>query len=123
MKVLVVDDSVIMRRIISNNLKMAGFTQIVEAGNGAEGLKNLEGIDLILTDWNMPVMDGLAFVKEVRKNGSKTPIVMITTEGTKTEVMEALKSGVNNYIVKPFTPETFVEKIKSTITKNQQFDF
>lgn len=123
MKVLVVDDSVIMRRIISNNLKMAGFTQIVEAGNGAEGLENLEGIDLILTDWNMPVMDGLTFVKEVRKNGSKTPIVMITTEGTKTEVMEALKSGVNNYIVKPFTPETFVEKIKSTITKNQQSDF
>jgi two-component system chemotaxis response regulator CheY len=123
MKVLVVDDSVIMRRIISNNLKMAGFTQIVEAGNGAEGLQNLEGIDLILTDWNMPVMDGLTFVKEVRKNGSKTPIVMITTEGTKTEVMEALKSGVNNYIVKPFTPETFVEKIKSTITKNQQSDF
>ncbi len=123
MKVLVVDDSVIMRRIISNNLKMAGFTEIVEAGNGAEGLENLEGIDLILTDWNMPVMDGLTFVKEVRKNGSKTPIVMITTEGTKTEVMEALKSGVNNYIVKPFTPETFVEKIKSTITKNQQSDF
>jgi two-component system chemotaxis response regulator CheY len=120
MKVLVVDDSVIMRRIISNNLKTAGFTNIVEANNGAEGLENLDGIDLILTDWNMPVMDGLTFVREIRKSDSKIPIVMITTEGTKTEVMEALKSGVNNYIVKPFTPETFVEKIKSTVSKQPE---
>ncbi|UCC79232.1 MAG: response regulator [Candidatus Zixiibacteriota bacterium] len=119
MRVLVVDDSVIMRRIISNNLKTAGFTDIVEANNGAEAMENLSGVELILTDWNMPVMDGLSFVKEVRKNGeySKIPIVMITTEGAKTEVMEALKSGVNNYIVKPFTPETLVEKINSTLAK------
>ncbi len=119
MKVLVVDDSAIMRRIISNNLKTAGFTNIVEANNGAEGLENLDGIELILTDWNMPVMDGLTFVKEVRKNGehSKVPIVMITTEGAKTEVMEALKNGVNNYIVKPFTPETLLEKVNATLNK------
>lgn len=119
MKVLVVDDSAIMRRIISNSLKAAGFSNIVEANNGAEGLESLDGIELILTDWNMPVMDGLTFVKEVRKNGqySKTPIVMITTEGAKAEVMEALKNGVNNYIVKPFTPETLLEKVKSTINK------
>jgi len=119
MKVLVVDESVIMRRIISNNLKMAGFTDIVEANNGAEGLENLEGIDLILTDWNMPVMDGLTFVKEVRKNDRhrEIPIVMVTTEGAKAEVMEALKSGVNNYIVKPFTPETLIEKINAVAKK------
>jgi len=119
MKVLVVDDSAIMRRIISNSLKTAGFTNIIEANNGAEGMENLAGVDLILTDWNMPVMDGLTFVKEVRKSGQhgKTPIVMITTEGAKTEVMEALKNGVNNYIVKPFTPETLLEKINSTLNK------
>lgn len=119
MKVLVVDDSAIMRRIISNNLKTAGYIDIVEANNGAEAMENLSGVELILTDWNMPVMDGLSFVKEVRKNSDygKIPILMITTEGAKTEVMEALKSGVNNYIVKPFTPETLVEKINSTLTK------
>ncbi len=119
MKVLVVDDSAIMRRIICNNLKSAGFNDIVEAGNGAEAIDSLGGVNLILTDWNMPVMDGLTFVKEVRKNGeySKVPIVMITTEGAKTEVMEALKHGVNNYIVKPFTPETLLEKVNATLGK------
>ncbi|MEE9553446.1 MAG: response regulator [candidate division Zixibacteria bacterium] len=119
MKILVVDDSAIMRRIISNNLKSAGHSDIVEAGNGAEAMEKLGGIELILTDWNMPVMDGLTFVKEVRKDTSysKVPIIMVTTEGAKTEVMEALKNGVNNYIVKPFTPETLMEKLNATLGK------
>ncbi len=118
MKILVVDDSAIMRRIISNSLKSAGHSDIVEAGDGAEGIEKLSGIELILTDWNMPVMDGLTFVKEVRKNPqySKVPIIMITTERTKAEVMEALKSGVNNYVVKPFSPETLLEKLKATLS-------
>ncbi len=119
MKILVVDDSAIMRRIISNNLKSAGHSDIVEAGNGAEAMEKLSGIELILTDWNMPVMDGLTFVKEVRKdsNYAKVPIIMVTTEGAKTEVMEALKNGVSNYIVKPFTPETLMEKLNATLGK------
>ena len=118
MKILVVDDSVIMRRIIGNSLKSAGHLDIVEAGDGAEAIEKLSGVELILTDWNMPVMDGLTFVKEVRKNSqySKVPIIMITTERTKAEVMEALKSGVNNYIVKPFSPETLLEKLKATLS-------
>ena len=117
MKILVVDDSAIMRRIINNSLKSAGHSDIVEASDGAEGIEKLDGIELILTDWNMPVMDGLTFVKEVRKNSqfAKIPIIMITTEGAKAEVVEALKSGVNNYIVKPFTPETLLEKLKATL--------
>jgi len=117
MKVLVVDDSVTMRRIIINSLKSAGFDDIVEAGNGIEGLSNMEGIELVLTDWNMPEMDGLTFVKELRGNTlySDIPIVMITTEGAKTEVVEALKMGVNNYIVKPFDKETLLGKVKATI--------
>ena len=117
MKILVVDDSAIMRRIISNSLKSAGHSDIVEACDGAEGIEKLNGIELILTDWNMPVMDGLTFVKEVRKNSqyAKVPIIMIAAEGAKAEVMEALKSGVNNYIVKPFSPETLLEKLKATL--------
>lgn len=119
MTILVVDDSAIMRRIISSNLKTAGFSDIREAGNGAEAIENMAGVNLVLTDWNMPVMDGLTLVKEIRKRNDLTnvPIIMITTEGAKTEVVEALRNGVNNYIVKPFTPETLVEKVKATMEK------
>jgi two-component system, chemotaxis family, chemotaxis protein CheY len=119
MKILVVDDSAIMRRIICNSLKSVGFNDIVEAGNGAEALENIGGINLVLTDWNMPVMDGLTLVKEIRKrsDSATVPIIMVTTEGAKTEVIEALKNGVNNYMVKPFTPEVLVEKVKATIGK------
>ena len=117
MRVLVVNDSVTMRRIIINSLKTAGFDDIVEAGNGVEGLSNMEGIELVLTDWNMPEMDGITFVKELRGNTLYTdvPIVMITTEGAKTEVIEALKMGVNNYVVKPFDKDTLLGKVKATI--------
>jgi len=117
MKILVVDDSVTMRRIIINSLKSSGFDDTVEAGNGVEGLANMEGVELILTDWNMPEMDGLTFVKEIRKTDlyADIPIVMITTEGAKTEVIEALKHGVNNYVVKPFDKETLLKKVKATI--------
>ena len=117
MKILVVDDSVTMRRIIMNSLKTAGYDDIVEAGNGLEGLSNMDGVELILTDWNMPEMDGLTFVKEVRKSPvyADIPIVMITTEGAKTEVVEALKHGVNNYVVKPFDKDTLLNKVKATI--------
>ena len=115
MKILVVDDSTTMRRIISKSLNSAGFTDVVEAGNGAEALSNMEEVELILTDWNMPVMDGLTFVKEVRSSPvyAEIPIIMITTEGAQKEVIEALKQGVNDYIVKPFTPKILIEKVKS----------
>lgn len=117
MKILVVDDSVTMRRIIINSLKSSGFDNIVEAEHGIEGLSNMEGVELVLTDWNMPEMDGLTFVKELRASPiyKDIPIIMITTEGSKSEVIEALKQGVNNYVVKPFTKETLIEKVNDTI--------
>lgn len=117
MKVLILDDSKTMLRIISNTLKRIGQDNLVTTENGLEGLEafNKESFDLIMTDWNMPVMDGLTFVKEIRKINKDIPIVMITTEGGKTSVIEALKAGVNNYIVKPFTPQTLKEKLSSII--------
>ncbi len=119
MKVLVVDDSVTMRRIIINTLKSAGFDDIVEAGDGIEGLANMEGVELVLTDWNMPEMDGLTFVKELKANSlyNDIPIIMITTEGAKKEVIEALKQGVTNYVVKPFTKEVLLDKVNATINQ------
>ncbi len=89
----------------------------MEAENGADALEKLSGIDLILTDWNMPIMNGLDFVKAVRASTAyaKLPIIMVTTEGAKESVIEALKNGVNDYVVKPFNKITIVEKIESLI--------
>lgn len=118
-KILAVDDSSTMRRIIINTLKRAGFDDVVEACDGKEALAKLESekIDFVITDWNMPEMDGLTFVTNMRKsdNYSKTPILMVTTRSVKEDIVEALKAGVNNYIVKPFTPDTLKEKIDQTL--------
>jgi two-component system chemotaxis response regulator CheY len=115
MKFLVVDDSSTMRRIIKNSLKRIGFEDIVEAENGRDALEKLADVDIILTDWNMPEMDGLEFVKRVRSSDSKIPILMVTTNAAKDDIVEALKNGVNNYIVKPFTPETLKEKVETVL--------
>lgn len=114
---LVIDDSVTMRRIIKNTLQKLGFQNFLEAGNGAEAfdvLAKVEGkVDLILLDWNMPEMDGLEFLKTIKSSDEyKTlPILMITTEAAKEDILTALKHGVNNYIVKPFTPDTLKAKV------------
>jgi len=117
-KILVVDDSSTMRRIISKSLIELGVNPdfITPAADGFEALEKLKAavsFDLILTDWNMPNMDGLTLVHSLRKipESAKTPIVMITTEGNKKDVIEALKSGVNNYIVKPFTADSLKVKL------------
>ena len=117
MKVIVVDDSSTMRRIITNTLTRIGLSEIVEAEHGLDALSKLDGIDLILTDWNMPEMDGLTFVKSVRASESykHIPIIMITTEAGKEDIVEAIKSGVNNYVVKPFTPEILKTKISAVV--------
>jgi len=117
MKILVVDDSKTMLRIISNTIKRIGYTDIVTAEDGELGLAayKKDTFDIILTDWNMPNMNGLQFVQAVRKVNKDIPIVMITTEGGKVEVIKALKAGVNNYIVKPFTPQVLKEKLKDII--------
>lgn len=115
MKFLVVDDSSTMRRIIKNSLKRIGYEDVEDAENGREALEKLSGIDIILTDWNMPEMDGLEFVKQVRAQNKTIPILMVTTNAAKDDIVEALKNGVNNYIVKPFTPETLKEKVETVL--------
>jgi two-component system chemotaxis response regulator CheY len=115
MKFLVVDDSSTMRRIIKNSLKRIGFEDIVEAENGKDALEKMTDVDIILTDWNMPEMDGLEYVKRVRAGNPSIPILMVTTNAAKDDIVEALKNGVNNYIVKPFTPETLKEKVESVL--------
>lgn len=116
MKILVVDDSLTMRRIISNTLKQIGQESIVEAEDGVMGLAALEAnpdVKLVLTDWNMPNKNGLEFLLDIRKTKSKEelPVVMVTTEAEKANVVTAIKSGANNYVVKPFTPDVLKEKI------------
>ena len=123
-KVLVVDDSSTMRRIIAKALLDLGINDdnIIQAVDGLDALgklKSSQTFDLILTDWNMPKMDGLALVHNLRSipKSKNIPIVMITTEGSKREVIEALKSGVNNYIVKPFNVETLKTKLLPILQK------
>ncbi len=116
MKLLVVDDSSTMRRIIKNTLQRLGHKDILEGGDGVEGwnvLNSNPDVDKLITDWNMPEMNGLELVKKVRADSRFTdlPIIMVTTEGGKAEVITALKAGVNNYIVKPFTPQVLKEKL------------
>jgi two-component system chemotaxis response regulator CheY len=115
MKILTVDDSATMRRIIKNQLKQVGFEEVDEAENGREamGLLTRGGYDLLITDWNMPEMCGLDLVKEVRRSdGIKAlPILMVTTVAGKEEIVIALKAGVNNYVVKPFDANTLQAKI------------
>ena len=118
MKILMVDDSSTMRRIVINTLARIGHKDVVQADNGKNGLEQLlaGGVDVIITDWNMPVMDGLEFVKRVRDSEwSGIPILMVTTNAAKEDIVEALQAGVNNYVVKPFTPETLREKIETLI--------
>lgn len=119
MRILVVDDSSTMRRIIGNCLKSMGDNEVFEAGDGVEGMTKLEelkGVDLILTDWNMPNMNGLQFIQSVKASSyGATPMIMVTTEAEKTKVVEALKAGAKNYVVKPFTPQVIQEKIKQVV--------
>ena len=118
-KILIVDDSITIRRIITNALKTVGFTETIEASNGREALEKLtEGkVDFIITDWNMPEMNGLDLIKEIRANPvySSMPILMITTRGTEHDVVEALQAKVNSYIMKPFTPQELKEKIEGIL--------
>lgn len=117
--VLIVDDSSTMRKIISRSLRQAGLPveEIYEAGDGIEGLNSLGSnkVNLILSDINMPNMDGLEFIKQVRANGNTVPIVMITTEGGEDILREALNNGASDSIKKPFTPEQLNEKLGGLI--------
>jgi two-component system, chemotaxis family, chemotaxis protein CheY len=120
MKVLAVDDSATMRRIIKNQLKQAGVEDVDEAENGREALNllNRTPYDLLITDWNMPEMCGLDLVVEVRKTDAikKIPILMITTVSAKEDIVTALKAGVSNYVVKPFDAATLQAKVSALVT-------
>ena len=118
MRVLIVDDSKVMRTIVARSLRQAGLdvAERMEAANGQEGLKALRAkkADLILCDWNMPVMDGLTFVKSVRSEPSDIkdiPIVMVTTEGGEGRIGAAMKAGANGHVKKPFAPAVMKETL------------
>ena len=122
---LIVDDSSVMRKIVERSLRQAGITlaRVFEAGNGAEALSVLveNRVDLILCDINMPVMDGLEFVKQLSgvPNAKDVPVVMITTEGSEAHVVQALSCGARGYIRKPFTPEQVKEQVIPVLAGNQ----
>ena len=115
MKILIVDDFSTMRRIVKNVLRQVGYVNIIEADDGTSAWDVLqrEKIDFVISDWNMPQMSGLELLKHVRTSEElkEMPFLMVTAEGQKEHVIEAVKHRVNNYIVKPFTPETLTEKI------------
>lgn len=116
MKFLVVDDSATMRRIIINSLQRIGYNDCVEVGDGAEALDAFDAsISFVITDWNMPNMSGLDLVRALRarEDGREVPILMVTTRSMRADVLQAAEAGVNNYIVKPFTPQVLKEKIES----------
>ena len=121
MRFLVVDDSSTMRRIIINTLHELGHQDCQEAVSGKEGLERLDAspIDVIITDWNMPEMSGIEFIKAVRSIPSvrHVPVLMVTTNALKNDIVEALKAGVNSYVVKPFTPATMKAKIEAVLPR------
>jgi two-component system chemotaxis response regulator CheY len=118
-RILLVDDSKTIRNIQKNILAQLGHNEVYEAGDGLEALSQISADkpDLMLVDWNMPNMDGVTLVRKVRETDKHLPIIMCTTEAEKSRVIEAVKAGVNNYVVKPFTAETLGEKISQTLAK------
>ncbi len=113
--ILIVDDSSVLRKVIIGILKDLGIEgdQIMEACDGVEGVQQAlsNPFQLILMDWNMPNMLGIDAVKAIRQAGNTTPILMVTTEGERTNVIAAIQAGANNYLVKPFTGEDMREKL------------
>lgn len=119
MKILLVDESQTIRNIQKNVLKQLGHEDVVEAGDVREALDALaqHQPDLMLVDWSMPHMDGLALVREVRTTDASLPIIMCSNEAVKSRVVEAIKAGVTDYIVKPFTADSLLEKLERTMAK------
>lgn len=121
MKFLVVDDFSTMRRIIRNLLKELGYNNVDEAEDGSIGLAKLkrESFDFVVSDWNMPVMDGLQLLQAVRADASLShlPVLMVTAEAKKENILAAAQAGASGYIVKPFTAATLDEKISKILEK------
>lgn len=119
MKVLIVDDSAVMRKVLIGALSRANLTDIDQAADGAEAVRAVDTAEygLVLMDWNMPNMLGIDAVRAIRAKGKTMPIIMVTTEAEKGRVIEALKAGAQNYVIKPFEPSTIVSKIQDTLAK------
>ena len=121
MKILIVDDFPTMRRIIKNLLKDLGFENVDEAEDGAMGLEKLRNgnFDFVVSDWNMPNMDGLEMLKAIRAdpNLGKLPVLMVTAEAKKENIIAAAQAGANGYVVKPFTAATLEEKLNKIFEK------
>jgi two-component system chemotaxis response regulator CheY len=117
-KVLVVDDSGVMRKIIIRALNSCGVNDIVEAADGVEALARFaeHSIDLVMTDWNMPNKTGLQLLQEIRAGGSQAPVIMITTEAEAGRVKEAIEAGVSDYLAKPFENDVLRQKIDKYVT-------
>ncbi len=118
MRVLLVDDSGTMRTIQKRCLNKMGIQDVVEAEDGVQALQYFEAgkFDIVLTDWNMPNMDGLTLLKEIRQRDRAIPIVLITTEAERARVVMAIQCGVSDYLVKPFTPDGLKEKLEKWVT-------
>jgi two-component system chemotaxis response regulator CheY len=121
MKILVVDDFPTMRRIIKNLLKDLGFENVDEAEDGVMGLEKLRNgnFDFVVSDWNMPNMDGLAMLQQIRATESlaKLPVLMVTAEAKKENIIAAAQAGASGYVVKPFTAATLEEKLNKIFEK------
>src|SRR6516225_2114604 len=121
MKILVVDDFPTMRRIVRNLLKDLGYTNVEEAENGARGLARLRegGFNFVISDWNMPNLDGLAMLKEIRADANlkQLPVLMVTAEAKRENIIAAAQAGANGYVVKPFTAATLDEKVTNILAK------
>jgi two-component system chemotaxis response regulator CheY len=119
MKFLVVDDSSTMRRIVVNSLQRIGFSATVEAADGKEALEKFDSsVTFVITDWNMPNMTGTELARALRgrDDGKNVPILMVTARSVREDIIEAMEAGVNNYIVKPFTPQILKEKIDALMS-------
>ncbi|MEO6444247.1 MAG: response regulator [Gemmatimonadaceae bacterium] len=119
MKILVVDDSATMRRILVNSLQRSGFTDCVEATDGRDALDRFDpSIQFVITDWNMPNMSGVELARALRQHpdGKHVPILMVTTRSVKEDIIAAIQAGVNNYVVKPFTPQVLKDKIDAVLS-------
>jgi two-component system, chemotaxis family, chemotaxis protein CheY len=121
MKILIVDDFATMRKVVRNLLRQIGYQNVGEAEDGVDALKQLRSqkIEFVISDWNMPNMTGIELLRAVRADNElrHLPFLMVTAESLKENVVEAVKAGVSNYIVKPFTAEVLSEKIKKILEK------
>lgn len=120
MRVMLIDDSKMIRNIERSVLLQLGDHEIAEASDGIDALSQVGAFDpeLILVDWNMKEMDGLTFVQRFRQTNKQTPVIMVTTETEKSRVIEAIQAGVNNFVVKPFTPDLLSQRIEETLGRH-----